>query len=82
MLIRSLQLKNWRNFRGASVEFSPRTFIVGPNASGKSNLLDALRFLRDIAAEDGGLQRSVKKRGGFGSIRTLFQHGKDSAVGL
>jgi len=82
MLLRTLELQNWRNFRKAKVEFQPRTFIVGPNASGKSNLLDALRFLRDIAAEDGGLQRAVKRRGGFGAIRTLFAHGRDSSVQL
>ena len=34
-----------------------RMFLVGTNASGKSNFLDALRFLRDIAkTEGGGLQ--------------------------
>jgi predicted ATPase len=82
MRIEKLELQNWRNFRKATVEFQPRTFIIGPNASGKSNLLDALRFLRDIAAEDGGLQRAVKRRGGFGAIRTLFAHGPDSSVEL
>jgi predicted ATPase len=82
MLLTRLEVQNWRNFRKATVEFQPRTFVVGPNASGKSNLLDALRFLRDIAAEDGGLQRAVKRRGGFGAIRTLFAHGPDSSVEL
>jgi predicted ATPase len=82
MLLTRLELQNWRNFRQATVVFQPRTFIVGPNASGKSNLLDALRFLRDIAAEDGGLQRAVKRRGGFGAIRTLFAHGPDSSIEL
>lgn len=82
MLIRLLELRNWRNFRDARVEFQPRTFIIGPNASGKSNLLDAIRFLRDIAAEDGGLQRAVKKRGGFGAVRTLFSHGPNSSVAI
>lgn len=56
--------------------------MVGPNAAGKSNLLDAIRFLRDVAAEDGGLQRAVRRRGGFGAIRTLFAHGPDSSVQL
>jgi predicted ATPase len=82
MLLTLLEVQNWRNFRKATVAFQPRTFIVGPNASGKSNLLDALRFLRDVAAEDGGLQRAVKRRGGFGAIRTLFAHGPDSSVEL
>ena len=49
-----------------------RQFIVGANASGKSNLLDIFRFLRDIVkAEGGGLQKAVKDRGGVSKIRSL-----------
>jgi predicted ATPase len=46
-------------------------FIVGPNASGKSNLLDTIRFLRDIAKPGGGLQRAITQRGGLSKIRCL-----------
>jgi len=35
-----LKLGNWRNFKNAEVELAPRAFFVGPNASGKSNLID------------------------------------------
>lgn len=45
--------------------------MVGPNASGKSNLLDAFRFLRDIAKPGGGLQNAVLERGGISKIRCL-----------
>ena len=45
--------------------------MVGPNASGKSNLLDAFRFLRDIAKPGGGLQNAVLDRGGISKIRCL-----------
>lgn len=48
-----------------------RLFITGPNASGKSNLLDAFRFLRDIAKSGGGLQEAVAERGGLTKIRSL-----------
>jgi AAA15 family ATPase/GTPase len=44
-----VQLGNWKNFTHVDVALARRAFIVGPNASGKSNLLDALRFLRDLA---------------------------------
>ena len=47
---------------GDSVDtpLSRRVFIIGPNASGKSNFLDAFRFLRDVAkSEGGGLQKGV-----------------------
>ena len=72
MYVSRLYLKNWRNFKEVDIPLQPRQFIVGPNASGKSNLLDALRFLRDIAKESGGgLQYAVKKRGGLSRIRFL-----------
>ena len=71
MIISKLILKNWRNFRSVDIDLQDRVFIVGPNASGKSNLLDVFRFLRDIARSGGGLQEAVKKRGGVSKIRCL-----------
>lgn len=46
-------------------------FIVGANASGKSNFLDVFRFLRDIAKPGGGLQFAITERGGLSPIRCL-----------
>ena len=72
MLISHLELKNWRNFTHVDVALQKRQFIVGPNASGKSNLLDSFRFLRDIAKQKGGgLQQAIEKRGGLSKIRCL-----------
>lgn len=67
----SLELRNWRNFRQVSVELERRVFLVGPNASGKSNLLDVFVFLHDLVSVGGGFQEAVRKRGGVGSIRAL-----------
>src|SRR5690606_17956471 len=71
MRIKKLQIDNWRNFRSVDVPLQSRVFVVGPNASGKSNLLDAIRFLRDIAEPEGGFQRAVKSRGGVSQIKCL-----------
>jgi predicted ATPase len=66
----SISLSNWRNFAKAEVGLQQRVFLVGANASGKSNFLDAFRFLRDIAAiVGGGFQEAVGKRRGVSSIR-------------
>ncbi len=46
-------------------------FIVGPNASGKSNFLDVFKFLSEIAKAGGGLQKAVEERGGITKIRCL-----------
>lgn len=71
MIVSRLVLKNWRNFREVDIDLGQRVFVVGPNASGKSNLLDAFRFLRDIAKPGGGLQKAVIDRGGLSKIRCL-----------
>lgn len=68
---RKLCLTNWKNFEQAKIEIPERLFLVGPNASGKSNLLDAFRFLRDLASSGGGLQEAVTHRGGMSAIRCL-----------
>jgi predicted ATPase len=72
MYINRIKLTNWKNFTDINVSLSERTFLVGPNAVGKSNLLDVFRFLRDIARDGGGLQEAVKQRGGLSKIRCLY----------
>ena len=62
-------LENWRNFAKVDVDLQGRAFLVGPNASGKSNFLDAFRFLLHIASVGGGLQEAVRTRGGVSSLR-------------
>lgn len=68
---RKLRLKNWKNFAQVEIDIRDRLFLVGPNASGKSNLLDAFRFLRDLASTGGGFQEAVERRGGVRAIRCL-----------
>lgn len=82
MLITRLQLKNWRNFRKVDIHLRERIFVIGPNASGKSNLLDVFRFLRDIAKpEGGGFQKAVKDRGGITKLRCLLAR-KDPEISI
>jgi predicted ATPase len=71
MRLTRLELRNWRNFQHAELDLEPRTFLVGPNAAGKSNLLDAIRFLHDIVAVGGGFEDAVARRGGVSSLRCL-----------
>ena len=44
-MITSLRLVNFKNFADETLHLGPFTLIVGANASGKSNIRDAFRFL-------------------------------------
>jgi predicted ATPase len=66
-----LALNNWRNFTSVDVGLQLRMFLVGPNASGKSNLLDSFRFLSDIVTVGGGFQAAVSRRGGVSMLRSF-----------
>ncbi|MBV9705797.1 MAG: AAA family ATPase [Chloroflexi bacterium] len=71
MRFAKLHLENWRNFTHVDVPLQQRMFLVGANASGKSNLLDAFRFLRDLVRVGGGLEQAVADRGGVSRLRSL-----------
>lgn len=72
MIVTKLELTNWKNFREVEFSLAERLYFIGANASGKSNLLDVFRFLRDVAhPKGGGLQRALEDRGGLKKIRCL-----------
>ncbi len=47
-MIESLHLRNFKSFADATLTVGGLTVVVGVNASGKSNLRDAFRFLHGI----------------------------------
>ena len=67
MEIEKLYLENFRNFDLLEVDFKRTNIIVGPNASGKSNLLEAIYLL--------STGRSFKTR----LNKELISFGKDFA---
>jgi predicted ATPase len=66
-----VRLQNWHNFSRVDLPLQERNFLVGPNASGKSNFLDVFRFLGDLVAVSGGLGHAVARRGGVSEMRCL-----------
>ena len=74
-MLEKITLKNYRNLHlDQGLDFDPLTIFVGPNGSGKTNLLRVLRFLQDawISMEDErrGVSRfeSAMTRWGAGRI--------------
>jgi predicted ATPase len=66
-LLKRVDVSNFKSIERSVVEFGRRNIIVGPNATGKSNLLDVLKFTRDAAQV--GLDEAVSMRHGIDSIR-------------
>lgn len=61
-------LHNYRSIVACDVRMQPLTFLVGSNGSGKSNFLDALRFVTDALRMS--LDFAVRVRGGVDEIRS------------
>jgi len=72
-MITRLEIEGFKSFGSPSqaVDLSPLTFIVGQNASGKSNFLSALRFLHDSIRQDA--EYACNDQGGLAAVRNKLQ---------
>lgn len=61
-LIERVVLRNYKSIAACDVRLGPLTFLVGANGSGKSNFLDALRFIPDALRN--GFPHALRERGG------------------
>ena len=65
-MIKRVRIKNYRSLGDIDVELVPLTVLVGPNASGKSNFVDALKFIGD--ALNSRLEAAIVNRRGFSQL--------------
>ena len=73
-MIRRLAIAGYKSLRDAEVPLEPLTVVIGPNAAGKSNLLDAIGLLSRTA--EGDLQSAFDDhRGGPLQSFTFGEHG-------
>lgn len=66
-MITYASISHYKSISEAHLWFRPINIIVGPNGSGKSNIIDAVYFLHDCAADD--IDTAVTKRHGIDSLR-------------
>ena len=64
--VNKVWIKNFRSISDASLDLGRLTVLLGPNASGKSNLLDVLRFIKDTLRFD--LETAISMRHGLGAV--------------
>jgi predicted ATPase len=47
-MLKQIILEDWKSFAYAELPLDPLTILIGTNASGKSNVIEALEFLQRI----------------------------------
>jgi predicted ATPase len=67
-MIHSIQIQGYRSLKDVTWNPGKLNLLIGPNASGKSNLLQALALLQDSAAEQHGLSAEIIREGGMGAV--------------
>ena len=64
MRLKTVKVQHYKSLDDVTVDLHPEvTVIVGPNGVGKSNFVDALRFLRDAVTDD--LDDAIRQREGI-----------------
>ena len=88
MLVKHLALANFRNYSTADVAFSPGVnLLVGPNGQGKTNLVEAIRFMSTLSSHRVAgyipLIRNAQPEVEQAIIRVLANHdGRDALLEL
>jgi predicted ATPase len=70
MPIREIAATNFKSFRELAFEPNSFNIIIGSNASGKSNLIQVFKFIRDIAKY--GLNNAISLQGGVEYLRNTI----------
>lgn len=77
-MLKRVEFHNWRSIQDQQVELHPINLFIGPNAAGKSNVIDALRLLAESVQAD--LETAVTRRGGLESVR--FRGATDEQIAI
>jgi len=74
--LRRIRLQNFRNIAAAEIEFSgSRSFLIGSNGQGKTNLLEALGYVSALRAfRPGGNRVLIREGENEAALGYSFQH--------
>jgi predicted ATPase len=72
-VLKSFSVKNFRNLNIDKLEFKTINILVGPNNSGKSNLINAISFFSDLILGDRSTSQSL-------FLAQMSRHGWDDLL--
>ncbi len=80
-MITNISIANYRSFGyDLSVELAPLSVFIGPNAAGKTNFVDAFRFVQESA--QGDIAVAANRRAGWSGIRCRRRRSRKVSFGL
>lgn len=75
-----LALRQYKSIEQCDIELTPITILVGRNGVGKSNIVDALRFVADALRNT--LEYAIRERGGIDQVRRKSLGGRPTNPGI
>ncbi len=70
MFIKNVRVQNFKSFETLELQLNRLNILIGANASGKSNFISLLKFIKDIALH--GLDNAVSMQGGIEYLRNTY----------
>ena len=77
-MIKRVKVRNFLSLREVDLKLGMNNLLVGPNMSGKSNLIDSFRFLTHMTLF--GLSKAFVDRGGFQEV--IWKGGDESRISI
>jgi predicted ATPase len=75
-MIKRFRVRNFLSLKEVDLQFGINNLVVGPNMSGKSNLIDCFRFLTTMVTQ--GVTKAFLDRGGFQEV--VWKGGEESRI--
>jgi ABC-type lipoprotein export system ATPase subunit len=73
-MLKSIAIKNYRSCLNTSLDLHPKlSVLIGPNGSGKTNILQAIMLLNKLALDEGRFRRSPDTAGVSSVIKAVFR---------
>ena len=69
MFIKKIKLRNFKNFKNLKINFNDLNVLVGANASGKSNFIQSIKFIRDIYNH--GIENAISLQSGIEFLQNI-----------
>ncbi len=79
-VLKSIRVSNYKSIDELHLDLEKVNVLIGRNASGKSNIVDVLKFLKDTIQE--GIQPTVMRHGGTLGIQNILSTKKKTTIHL